>query len=111
MRITSLIINYLRLGTGVDKFEKILSDYKLNFELDNKSNFPSLNKLNNMDLNEKVKRAHDDSDNEKEDDSVVWGSRSRYSREESSRQYNNNNKVSSLAINNQGVEVAEPKKI
>jgi len=30
MRITSLIINYLRLGTGVDKYENILSDYKLN---------------------------------------------------------------------------------
>lgn len=65
----------------MDRYEKILSDYKLNFELENKSNFPSLNKLNNMDLNEKIKqRTQDDSDNE--DESIVWGrERSRFSKE------------------------------
>jgi hypothetical protein len=60
-----------------------------------------------MDLNEKVKRAHDDSDNEKEDDSIVWGRENRYSRESyplNNDNVNNNN-------NNIGDGDGEPKKI
>jgi len=103
MRILALIINYLRLGTGLDRYEKILSDYKLNFEMENKSNFPSLNKLNNMDISEKIKqRTQDDSDNEDEG-GIVWGNRgrSRFSKESkeegipnANANANNNNSIS-----------------
>lgn len=58
-----------------------------------------------MDLNEKVKLAHDDSDNEKEDDSIVWGGRSRQSREERSKVNVSNN------LNSVSKEESEPKKI
>lgn len=45
LRTLAMIINQIRLGTGIDNHEKISNEIKLSLELEKISNFPSLSKL------------------------------------------------------------------